>query len=123
MTRKPAWNDTENAALNALYHRMHQGVQRTENLNKAALIRIAQGQPKDTDRATSIDGFAGKLADRSRASIEMKLMNLTAVLHDIGRAQFSMNEHGYRAMPNYQADLKAAAVDYLNTVIGIETAA
>jgi len=121
--RKAPWNDTENQALNSLYHRMHQGVQRTENLNKAALIRIAQGQAKDTDRATSTDGFAGLLAERSRGSIEAKLMNLTAVLHDLGRAQFSMSEHGYRPLSNYQADLKQAAVDYLNDVVGIETAA
>jgi ABC-type transport system substrate-binding protein len=118
--RKAPWNDTENRALCALYFAMRSKVDQGKEYNKAAMIREAMTGTAEIGGCTIIR--SAPLKDRSKGSIEAKLMNLTAVLHDIGRAQFSMAEHGYRPLSNYQSDLKQAAVDYLNR-IGIETAA
>jgi hypothetical protein len=82
--------------------------------NKAGMVRTAQGNPKKGDTDISgdnhIPGIFCKLALRSRPSIEMKLMNCSAIHRDLG-CEFTMNEHGYRAMPNYQAALRQAMVD------------
>lgn len=105
--RKPSWNNTENAALTALYFSMRKRVDDGVEYNKAAMIRKAQGEESWQHP------YAGRLADRSRGSIEAKLMNVTAVLHDLDRDDVSMAEHGYRPMSNYQSDLKTMVVGLL----------
>ena len=121
--KRAPWNEAENLALVALYFRMLDGFQRTENLNKAMLIRMANGTQTATDRAlrpSHCGEFRDKLAARSRGSIEAKLMNASATHRDLinehietfkqeplgGRE--TMAVHGYKAWGNYQADLKLA---------------
>jgi len=114
--KRPApWSAEENRAIVALYFRMLDGSLRTDGLlNKAALVRIAQGQPKGNDlHATSIDGFRSQLQLRSRPSIEMKLMNCSAIHGELTPDSVTMNSHGYRAMPNYQTALKQAMTEHL----------
>ncbi len=108
MTRPAPWNDSENPACVTLYFAMLDKATAGESYVKAQMIRRAQqGWNTPTGRV------AGPLADRSRASIEMKLMNCSAAHAAIGdgiagRVTVTMNGFGYRAMPNYQAALKSA---------------
>lgn len=44
--------------------------------------------------------------NRSRGSIEAKLMNMTAAVESIGRPDLSMSDHGYRPLSNMQKELK-----------------
>jgi hypothetical protein len=77
--------------------------------NKASMIRAVRG-----DNPNRLDNVAETiLENRSRGSIEAKLMNVTAVLHDLGREDISMAEHGYRPLSNYQADLRTTVVGLL----------
>ena len=102
----------ENRALMALYFSMAFAVEQGKAYTKAHLIRERQGTEENP----------GPLFNRSRSSIECKLMNATAVVEALGFARWSMHEHGYRRLANYQADLKTAAVEYLRG-IGVEVAA
>ena len=115
MTNRTPWDDTENGGLLALYFTMLDCVEAGEDYSKAELIRISRGIDND---------YTAPLANRSRGSIEFKLMNASAAHADIiadslklpaDMAQSlalpqTMHSHGYRAMPNYQAALKAAMV-------------
>ena len=115
--RPSPWTDAENAGCCALYLVMQRFAATGKAYNKAGMIRVAQGNPKPQDLDISGDnhepGIFCRLAERSRPSIEMKLMNLSAVMESIGRPELSMSEHGYRAMPNYQSNLKTMAVAIL----------
>lgn len=109
MTRKPKWAPEENGALVALYFSMRGRVDDGVDYNKAGMIRAVRG-----DNPNRLDNVAETiLENRSRGSIEAKLMNVTAVLHDLGRDDVSMAEHGYRPLVNYQADLKTIVVGLL----------
>lgn len=114
MTRSPAWNDTENAALVALYFSMLDKAISGQPYNKAAMIRSSQNQPTDNP---SIPGGAGlklaPLANRSKQSIEFKLMNASACHASLVPEGVTMDGYGYRAMPNYQAALKDAMRNHL----------
>jgi hypothetical protein len=101
--RKPSWNDTENAALVALYFVMQDKAAKGQAYVKAAMIREAQGTDEEP----------GALHTRSRGSIEAKLMNVSGVLKDLGREDVSMADHGYVPMSNYQSDLKTMVVALL----------
>jgi hypothetical protein len=105
--RAPAWTSEENAAVVALYFLMRRKVDKDELYNKAAMIRSAQNGHGGGE------AYAGLLIDRSRGSIEAKLMNVTAVLHDLDRHDVSMANHGYRPLSNYQADLRLMVVGLL----------
>ena len=107
--RAPAWTSEENAAVIALYFMMRHKVDKGELYNKAAMIREAQGH----ETPNSPGGSISPLANRSRGSIEAKLMNVTAVLHDLDRHDVSMANHGYRPLSNYQADLRLMVVGML----------
>lgn len=100
-TRKP-WTDAENWSICSLYAMMSLRAVNGMKYNKAAMIREVQGT----------DENPGPLHDRSRGSIEAKLMNLTAVLRDLGLTEYSMERHGYKALPNYQRALKEQAQRY-----------
>ena len=96
--KRKNWTDAENAAIVALYFRMRAAVDAGEKLNKAALIREAR---------------AGALCDRSRGSVEAKLMNVSGALADMGREDVSLHNHGYKAASAYQKSMRAAVAEYL----------
>lgn len=118
-TRTP-WTHDENRALVALYFSMAFAVEQHQPYVKAAMIRERQTGERTLPNGTKVYTSA-PLQNRSRGSIEAKLMNCTAVVEDLGFHKWSMAEHGYRALPNYQAALKVAVADYLRG-IGIEVA-
>ena len=109
MTRPSPWTDTENWALCSLYAAMSLRAVNGMQYNKAAMIREAQNNhagPIDSGLNTAA------LKERSRGSIEAKLMNLTAVLESLGLTTYSMARHGYVPLANYQAALKEQAQRY-----------
>ena len=101
--RPPPWHEEENAEIIALYFLMHHKASTGQPYNKAAMIRGIQ----------CIDGSHQRLSSRSHSSIECKLMNVTAALHDLDRFDVSMAEHGYRPLSNYQAGLKEMLIPLL----------
>ncbi len=105
MTRSPPWSTEENVALVALYFEMLDIEIDEQRYSKADMIRAIRGEPQ-----TSVASFReAPLANRSRGSIEFKLMNASAAHADLGSpANLTMHDHGYRALPNYQADLRLA---------------
>jgi hypothetical protein len=113
--RAAPWSPEENAALVALYFTMLDKATAGQSYNKAAMIRIARMGVNVTDPVQSDhNGYAFKLTDRSRGSIEAKLMNASAAHRDILHATGQLAEHktmagyGYKAWGNYQKDLKDA---------------
>ena len=102
--RNPPWSDRENHALVALYFVMLDNAVAGKPYNKAAMIRSAQQNPEHA----SDGSFAGNLSERSRGSIESKLMNASACHMDLERGDVTMHGYGYRALSNYQATLKQA---------------
>ena len=103
--RSPPWNELENRRLARLYFDMLDNSIAGKAYVKAQMIRDAQ----------CVDGCHQELAGRSRASIEFKLMNATAAhLALVPGAELTMDGFGYRAMPNYQAELKTAISNELN---------
>jgi hypothetical protein len=124
MTKKAPWTTEENAALCVLYFAMLDKAKRGESYNKAAMVRAAISGigPRDLSHDTARDfaDFAGKLANRSRGSIEAKLMNASAAHRDLNQASgisgysaITMDGYGYRCLSNYQAALKAAMTEAL----------
>jgi len=99
--RNPPWNENENRPLVALYFVMLDKAQAGETYNKAAMIRHAQTAGLD---AFTIDD--APLMNRSRGSIEAKLMNASAAHRDLDPAAVTMDGYGYKAAPNYQGALK-----------------
>ena len=96
MSKRIPWSRAENVAVVILYMSMRASVDAGEKYSKAGMIRSAQ---------------ADALANRSRGSIEAKLMNMTACLIDLGLAHRSLAEHGYKPAPNYQKDLRTLCAD------------
>jgi hypothetical protein len=109
--RSPPWNDQENDAVIALYFAMCTHVDNATEYDSAQLIGMAQGM--DTDRNSDLPVWAGQLSNRSRGSIEIKLMNVTACLRSLGYAGTTMEQHGYIAMGNYQSTLKPAVAKFI----------
>jgi hypothetical protein len=116
MTRSTPWHKDENGSLVSMYFEMLDAAQDGQRYSKADHIRAARGEPQ-----TSVCSFrVAPLSGRSRGSIEFKLMNATAAHADlIGESDDhqhdaedyllrTMHDHGYRALPNYQAGLKSA---------------
>jgi len=101
MTRSPAWTPAENAAIVRLYFAMLDAATTGQPYNKAAMIRIAQTGGGSVTQPRP-------LQMRSKQSIEFKLMNCSAAHASLDPNAETMHSHGYRAMPNYQADLKIA---------------
>lgn len=116
MTNAP-WTPAENAALVSLYFAMLDRATAGQPYNKAAMLRVARG---DTSIAVEhfAQAWAGKLADRSKGSIEAKLMNASAAHADLCRGAETMASHGYKAWGNYQAALKDAMSAELNSRAG-----
>ncbi len=110
------WTEAENIAVILLYFAMLGRAKSGVAYSKAGMIRGAQGEAEIPDTGYTI--AYGPLADRSKGSIEFKLMNCTACHASLlcggdwdsapEAIGATMHNRGYRAMPNYQADLKAA---------------
>lgn len=112
-TRTP-WTPAENAALVRLYFDMLGFATGGHPYNKAGMIRTYQ--------ASDEGRHPEALHNRSRGSIEAKLMNATACHRDLVPNAETMDGHGYRALPNYQAALKDAMREALQAR-GVEVAA
>lgn len=108
-SRPAPWSDEENAACVALYFAMLDRAIAGKPYIKAAMVRDAQQHESD-DGGPS---YPGPLVDRSRPSIEMKLMNCSAAHASLIDGAETMDGHGYRAMPNYQASLREAMAAYI----------
>lgn len=93
MTIRKAWTGSENAGVAVLYFDMLDLAVSGQAYNKAAMIRNLQ---------------KGILSDRSRGSIESKLMNASAAHADIAPNDTTMSGFGYRPLSNYQATLRDA---------------
>lgn len=111
MTVGKAWSDSEVAAAVALYFAMLGLSLNGLAFNKRAMIREA------TQESTQPAGFkacpyTAELRDRSRQSVEMKLMNVTACINSLaqehGTNYQSMEFAGYKPLNSYQAALKIA---------------
>lgn len=107
--RNPAWIDTENAAAVALYFAMLDCAIAGKAYNKAAMIREATGR----DKFGIIINNDAALIDRSRGSIEAKLMNISAAHRDYAPGSTTMDGFGYRCLSNYQSALKDALVSHI----------
>lgn len=103
------WTDKEQLAVIALYDQMHSFVMAGIPYNKAQMIRDSQ----DHEVCEVDHDYSGELDTRSKGSIEMKLMNVTAACEALGRPDLSMAEHGYRPMKNMQKSLKDAVEVWL----------
>ena len=109
-TRPAPWTLEENRSLVNLYFNMLDKAHAGATYNKAALIRLWRGEP---------EGVVGPLHNRSRGSIDAKLMNCSAahrdLIHAAGNvAEFqTMAHYGYKAWGNYQKHLKDCITDEL----------
>lgn len=101
-TNRTPWTPTENGACVRLYFDMLDAEQLGERYIKAHCVKAYQGQPQPSQP----DQPDAPLANRSRPSIEFKLMNCSAAHADLSPGAETMDAHGYRAMPNYQASLR-----------------
>ena len=90
MSKPTPWNNAEHKAITALYFRMLACATTGKPYNKAAMVREAR---------------EGKLKDRSKGSIEAKLMNCSAAHAAIAPSAVTMDGYGYRALSNYSSDL------------------
>jgi len=97
------WVDAELAAAIELYDQMHKLTMMGATFNKARMIREAR----------CFNGAHQPLIGRSKGSIEMKLMNISAACEAFDRPDLSMAEHGYRPMKNMQKALKDAVEVWL----------
>lgn len=119
--KRPApWTPEENRAVCIVYHAMQQIQDMAPGAKfKAHVIRAAQGQPKpgDEDHTGDASAYAGRLSNRSKGSIEAKLMNVTAILEaNPPLDQFSLAEGGYRPLANAQTALKVAVMDHFDPI-------
>ena len=111
MTNRTPWQAAENMALAELYFEMIDAEQDEQRYSKADHIRAYRGEAQ-----TSHPGVPdAPLANRSRGSIEFKLMNATACHQDLQAdgilpESLTMHDRGYRALPNYQATLRGAVL-------------
>ncbi len=116
MSRPAPWNDAENSAIVSLYFAMLAMAISGQSYIKAAMIRRVNGETYRAPNGSYYDENQNKLTppplcERSRASIEMKLMNCSAAHASLDPSATTMDGYGYRAMPNYQAALKDAVRD------------
>ena len=103
-----AWTDKENAAVVALYFAMLDHATQGTPYNKRAMIR-AESNPQGLPN----EQHDFPLAQRSKGSIEAKLMNCTAAHKALAPSDETMEHHGYRPLSNMQAALKTAMRDAL----------
>ena len=111
MNKRAPWTDQENAALVALYFAMLDEAIAGRPYSKAAMIRQFRGEHQDRHNLELSD-YVGPLRNRSRGSIEAKLMNASAAHRDLsaesGGQATTMDGYGYRCLPNFQWSLKDA---------------
>ena len=97
------WVYAELVAVIELYDIMHKATMAGVAFNKAKMIRDAR----------CFNGAHQPLIGRSKGSIEMKLMNISAACEAFDRPDLSMAEHGYRPMKNMQQALKDEVEQWL----------
>lgn len=105
--RSTPWKDDENEATIDLYFAMLDAQMADQRYSKADMIRAYRGEEQSSWDAGT---YAGTLSGRSRGAIEFKLMNASAAHASYRPHDETMHNHGYRAMPNYQAGLKTALI-------------
>ena len=105
--RSTPWKNDENEATIDLYFAMLDAQMADQRYSKADMIRAYRGEPQSSWDAGV---YAGILSGRSRGATEFKLMNASACHADLRPNDETMHNHGYRALPNYQAGLKEAMI-------------
>ena len=117
------WTPEENRALVALYFEMLDWATAGKRYSKADLIRVARGEAAGYGH--NRDDFESCLENRSRGSVEAKLMNASAAHRDLINEHIqqldseplyrdTMATYGYKAWGNYQATLKAEMASIIN---------
>ena len=94
------WTDAEIDAVITLYLSMAASAYNRRPYNKAAMIREYRGESHG-DLAPHFT-----LGNRTKGSIEAKLMNVTAAVELAGRDDLSMSDYGYRPLANMQKALR-----------------
>lgn len=125
------WTPDENRALVALYFDMLNLALLGKPYSKAAMIRDAIGPVPGLEAPLVRKHhrpYFSSLCNRTKGSIEFKLMNASAAHLDILTAQHrppiadsvaranvsaTMHNHGYRCQGNYQASLKVVIQEAL----------
>ena len=110
------WSDSEIDAGITLYLSMKVLADNRKKYNKAAMIRKARGEFLERINYNSDESYGGKLANRSKGSIEMKLMNICAAVEALGRKDLSMAENGFRPMVNMQKKLMDAVAARISSI-------
>lgn len=87
------WSERENELTVRAYFEMLDLELRHSEFNKA-----------ERNRA-----LLSKLDDRTRGAVELKHMNISAILRELGAPSID----GYKPLPNYQDSLASAVLDYL----------
>ncbi len=105
--RKP-WDHRENRAVVSLYFAMLDAELTGQAYTKAAMIRQFRGEGIDRENLEQFELDRIPLANRSRGSIEAKLMNCSAAHAKLDPGAETMDGHGYRALANYQKALETA---------------
>ena len=110
------WTEAEQRACIKAYHAMLYR-ECTHSVNKAAVNRWLRGESKDSDHHVIAEAFKenpywpvsanGALAKRSRGSLEMKMMNISAARAELGLPQIN----GYKPLGNIQTSLKLMVAD------------
>jgi len=112
-----AWSEQEQRALVAAYNAMMRASSTGKPFNKAAINRYLRNDSNNTKQelanhlqASQIGlatvsppvSYCGALRDRSRGSVELKLMNISGARAHLGLPILP----GYKAAPNYQKSLE-----------------
>lgn len=103
MAARKAWSPAENWAVALLYRRMLKAATSGQPYNKRAMLREA---------------MAGQLSERSKGSIEFKLMNCSAAHAQLDPEAVTMADYGYKALPNTQKVLKDSLAKALKINVG-----
>ena len=107
--RARAWNQLELLACCELYFQVVRAIQAGNRVNKAELIRLYRSGAADLPASE----FTGPLSSRTRGSVELRLMNITAALPTVGYTGFTLADHGYRPLQNFPPSLAEVLREYL----------
>ena len=93
ITKRKAWTDNESLAVIELYNYFLNCQLNDEAYTKASKVR-----------------HLAELLGRSKGSIEAKLMNVSAVMRDLGNVWVT----GYKPLSNYNKSLKDQVINFLD---------
>lgn len=108
MTRSPPWTPAEIDSAIALYLSFRVLEARGSPYVKAQFLREIIGAPTPANPEGNPEA---PLINRSKGSVEAKLMNITAALQSIDRDDLSMASFGYVPLANMQAALKSRVAE------------